>query len=989
MRTKIESSIFLMVSMLLGSFLTYGQVTIRGTVTDVSTGAPLQAASIAVIGTKTVALTNAEGAFTVEVPRAGQRVAVTFVGYFSQTVDAVNGMEVKLQPESSRLSEVVVSGLATTIKRSNSANAVSAISSKELVGSAEQSTMDGALYGKFPGANISENSGAPGGGITIKLRGITSIVGNSQPLFIVDGVIYDNSSITNGTNLITQAAAQGSTTLQDNPSNRIADLDPNDIDRIEILKGASAAAIYGSKAAAGVVIITTKRGRTGKPKIELSQSVGAQIQLRKLGQRTWDDAKVKTFYGQAGLDYYHAHDQKIYNYEDELYGNHGLMVDTRASVSGGSQNTTYYLGFSRDDDKGIVKHTGYDKKSFRASLTQKIGNRIDISATTNYVESQADRGLFGNDNTGASMGVAFVTTPSWVDLHADAQGNYPNNPFSASNFLQTRDLITNREIINRTTSGGTATWRVFDGAKNSLKAIVNGGIDYYTLNTLGLFPATLQFEKGGKGTNGASIYGTTLTRNSNYSAFLVEEFKPNDQLSFRTQLGFNQDNVNINNVISTATQLIGTQTNVDQSGAVQLAQERTIQVDRGFFAQEEFNYRDIFIATAGLRADKSSRNGNSDKLYYYPKLSGAFNFTQLPSFKSEVINQLKLRAAYGQSGNFAPFGAIYTALGPSIFDGATGSLVLTTRGNDHLKPERQVEFETGVDAGFLQNRLSLELTYYRKRVEDLILNVQVPASSGFTVAWDNIATIQNKGVEIGVTAIPVATKDLKWTSTVNFWKNNAIITKLGVPAFTMGGFGASLGTYMIEQGKSPTQLVGVAGNKKDSAKIDPQTGLAHFGDAAPKFQMSFLEDVSFRNWEFSAVIHWKFRGDNINLTTLLSDLSGTSPDFDDKTLDPTHTLDNGDYRNSMVGTSAGQYIQDASYVRVREIALSYHLPRVWFKNVADVRVGFSGRNLFNWFKYKSYDPEQSNFGSGAISSNVEVTPFPSAKSYNFNVTVDF
>lgn len=987
MLKKISIPLMGLIALLLPAFV-LAQTVITGKVTDASTGLPLQSATVSVKGTTTNTLTDAQGVFTIQVRGSNPKLEVSFVGYSTQTVDAVNDITIKLAPTDLTLNEVVVSGLATSIKRSNSANAVASVSGKELVGSAQQPTMDAALYGKFPGASISENSGAPGGGITIKLRGITSIVGNSQPLFIVDGVIYDNSSITNGTNIVTQAAAQGSTILQDNPSNRVADLDPNDIDRIEILKGASAAAIYGSKAAAGVVIITTKRGKAGKPRIELSQSVGAQMQLRKLGMRQWDDAKVEKFYGATGLEIYHANNKRTWDYEDELYGNHGSMIDSRISISGGNEKTTYFVGATRNDDEGIVKHTGYLKKSFRLSLTQKITESVDISISSNYVESQADRGLFGNDNTGASMGVAFVSTPSWVDLHPDAQGNYPNNPIAASNFLQTRDLITNRELVNRTTSGGTATWKVYKSDRNSLTFIANGGIDYYTLNTRSIFPATLQFEKDGKGTNGASIYGTTITRNSNYSFFLVDEFHPNENFSFRTQAGVTQENVNIDNVLTTATQLIGTQTNVNQSGAVQVAQAKVIQLDRGFFVQEELNYRDILIVTAGVRGDKSSRNGDPDKLYYYPKLSGAFNFNELPSFNSKTISQLKLRAAYGQSGNFAPFGATYTALGPTVFNGTTGSLILPTRGNNSLRPEKQIEFETGIDAGFFNNRLSAVLTYYRKTVEDLILNVQVPSSSGFTVAWGNLAAIRNKGVEIGLSGVPVRTKDFNWVSRINFWKNTAVVTELNVPAFNLGGFGATLGTYRIEQGKSPTQLVGIAG-PEDQDKVDPSSGLALFGDATPDFQMSFIQDIRYKNWEFSALVHWKKGGDNINLTTLLSDLSGTSPDFDDKSLDPTHTLSNGDYRNSLVGVTARQYIQDASYVRIREIALSYHLPKEWFNNVAEVKVGFSGRNLFNWFKYNSYDPEQSNFGSGAISSNVEVTPFPSAKSLNFNLTVRF
>ena len=376
----------------------------------------------------------------------------------------------------------------------------------------------------------------------------------------------------------------------------------------------------------------------------------------------------------------------------------------------------------------------------------------------------------------------------------------------------------------------------------------------------------MQFEKNGNGTNGASIYGTTVTRNSNYSLFLVDEFKPNDKISFRSQAGITQENVNINNVLTTATQLIGTQTNVNQAGAVQVNQLKTIQLDRGFFVQEEFNYRDIFIATAGLRGDKSSRNGNSDKLYYYPKLSGALNINELPSFKSDVISQLKLRAAYGQSGNFAPFGAIYTSLGPSVYNGTTGSLIQTTRGNETLKPEKQVEFETGVDAGFFQSRLSAEITYYRKRVEDLLLNVQVPASSGFTLAWENVAAIQNKGVEIGLTGVPIATRTIKWISRINYWKNKAVVTRLDVPAFNTGGFGASLGTYRIEKGKSPTQLVGIAG-PDDKGKVDPSSGLALFGDAEPDYQMSS-----------SATSLGALAGTDVQEVYVLAPMASTEPD---------------------------------------------------------------------------------------------------------------
>jgi len=986
MRKQIKRNALWIMIIILVPLWGLAQNTVSGRVLDAANGTPLVDATVQIQGTTISTKTNIEGRFTLQSPTANPRLVISFVGYATQTVNGGANIEVSLVLDDTRLSEVVVTGLASSVKRGNLANAVSTVSSRELTGTTVQQTVDGALYGKLTGANISANSGAPGGGISMKLRGITSLVANSQPLFIVDGVYYDNSAIPAGLNTVSAAAGQGSNSNQDNPSNRIADLDPEDIDRIEVLKGASAAAIYGSRAAAGVVIITTKKGRSGKPRIELGHSIGQQWLLRKLGQRQWDATKAQAAYGSSGLALFNAANGKFFDYEDELYGNKGLMNNSRISLSGGNNQTTYFVGVTRKDDEGVVKHTGYQKTSFRINLTQKVTDFIDLAVNANYVESEARRGYFSNDNTSTTLGISYVSTPSWVNLFPDANGNYPNNPVAPSNFLQTRDLMTNKEKINRTLLGGNATWKIFNNNNHDLRFILRGGLDYYTLNTVAIFPTELQFEKDGNGTGGASIYGTTLTRNSNYAGFLVHKFDLNEKMNFTTQLGATAENVNINNVLNTATLLIGTQTNLDQAGSLQVDHARTLQKDRGFFVQEEFSFEDLLFITVGLRGDKSSRNGDANKLYYYPKASGALNIHKLNGWNSEIISQLKPRIAYGESGNFAPFGAIYSPLVPAVFNGTTGSLVGLTRGNEALTPERQKELETGLDIGILNNRLTLELTYYKKDVEDLLLQVVVPNSSGFTTAWKNVAAIQNKGIEIGMTAIPVSNKVIKWVSQTNFWRNRAKVTRLDVPAFNTGAFGATLGTYRVEKGKSPTQIVGIGG---PDDKTDPNTGLATFGNGEPDFNLSFYHTVTYKNFEFAVLMHWKQGGDNINLTTLLSDIFGTSPDYDKKGLDPTGASVNGDYRLAALGVTAKPWVEDASYFRVREIALSYNLPKTWFKNIAGVKVGFSGRNLFNHFKYNSYDPETSNFGANAISSNVEVTPFPSAKYLNFNVSVTF
>jgi TonB-dependent starch-binding outer membrane protein SusC len=972
---------------LLAPVWVFAQISVSGTVVD-SRDNPVQFATVKIKNSNQGTSTDANGKFSLTLPAKGGVLDISYIGFKSQSIAVSNNQSdlvIKMQDDVGHLEEVIITGLASSTKRANLAHAVGTISAKQLVGTTPQATVDAALYGKFPGAIVSSNSGAPGGGVSVKLRGITSLVGNSQPLFIVDGVYYDNSSIQGGLNFISKAATQGNTNFQDNPSNRVADLDPEDIDRIEILKGASTAAIYGARAAAGVVIITTKKGKSGKPKIEVGQSVGWQMQLNKLGQRTWDTAKVRAAYGAIGLDVFNANGGKVYDYEDELYGNKGFMSNTRLSISGGNDKTAYYAGMTYRDDEGIVKTTGYRKTSFRLNLDQNLTKFLEISLNANYVESSADRGFFNNDNTSTTLGVSFVSTPSWVNLYPDANRNYPNNPLAPSNFVQTRDLITNNEKVNRILLGGRATVKLINSTMHNVKLIALGGIDNYTLNTRAIFPAVLQFQKDGNGTNGALIYGTTVTQNSNISGLVVYDFKPGNDMQFTTQAGYNSFNVNLNTVVNTATQLIGTQTNVDQAGAIQVEQNREISKDRGFFIQEEFNYKDMIIATLGLRGDKSSRNGDADKLYYYPKASLAFNILPLTSLKT--ISLLKLRGAYGESGNFAPFGAVYTSLVPVNFNGTTGSIVDVTRGASNLQPERQKELELGFDGGILNNRVGLEFTWYKKDVEDLILKVQTTSSSGFATAWKNVAEIQNKGVEIGLSAVPVINKEWRWNIQANWWKNKAKVTRLDVPAFNVGAFGATLGTYRIEKGKSPTQLVGIGDTATD--KVDPTTELAVFGNAEPDFNLSFSNNVTWRNFELNVLMHWKKGGDNVNLTTLLSDIFATSPDYDDKSLDPKGQKTNGDYRLAILGVTARPWIQDATYFRVREIGLSYILPAEWFNDMARVKVGFSGRNLINVFDYKSYDPEVSNFGIDAISSNVEVTPFPSAKSFHFNVSVTF
>ncbi|MCB0586674.1 MAG: SusC/RagA family TonB-linked outer membrane protein, partial [Phaeodactylibacter sp.] len=737
----------LLLAVLFTSATALAQYNVTGTVKSES-GEPLIGVSIIVKGSTTGTVTDFNGNFSINVRQDPAILEFSYTGFKSQEIEVSSSnstVNTTLEEDIANLEEVVVTGLATSVKRKNLANAVEQINSRELTGITPQQTMDGALYGKFKGANISANSGAPGGGISIKLRGITSLTANSQPLFIIDGVYVDNSAVKAGFDVVSKSQAGGSQSVQDDPSNRIADIPLDDIETIEVLKGASAAAIYGSRAGAGVVIITTKRGQAGKTRVNLTQSVGINTLLNPLGQRSFDAQKVEDSFGADEVPVFQAAQSKgeIFDYEKELYGNTGVISNTNVSLSGGDEKTQFYGGFSYRDEEGIVRGTGYRKASARLNLDHELFNFFDVKLSSVYINSSADRGYFNNDNSGTTLGISYVSTPPWANLFPDADGNYPNNPYAGGNFLQTADQVTNNESVDRFIVGGIGEARLLTTDNNALRLILRGGTDYYTFGTKAIFPRTLQFQKGGNGTDGAAIVGNTLNTNSNFAAFLVHSYFTDSGISFTSQAGVTAENFNQNTVRSTATFLVGSQTNLDQASSIVAEQNRIIQKDRGFFVQEEVNFQDKLIATLGLRGDKSSNNGDPNKLYYYPKASLALNLHEFSFWNSPTFNQFKLRAAFGQSGNFPVFGAIYNSLDATIVDGSTGSLIATRRGNKTLGPERQTEVEVGFDLGLLNSKLTLDATYYIKNIDDLVLDVNVPTSSGFTRQWSNVGSLGN------------------------------------------------------------------------------------------------------------------------------------------------------------------------------------------------------------------------------------------------------
>ena len=992
MKQKNSNHRILLFLLLILPCFVFAQNTLSGKVSD-EKGDTVPFANVIEKGTSNGVTTDMEGNFTIEVPNLPVTLVFSSLGYTTveQEVTSTSPITVTMPESTEALEEVVITGLATSIKRSNSANAIAMISAEELVGTTPPSTLEGALYGKFAGVVINANSGAPGGGISVKLRGVTSLQGNTQPLYIIDGIYIDNSSIAAGLNAVSAAAAGGSASNQDNPTNRIADINPEDIESISILKGASTAAIYGSRAAAGVIIITTKRGKAGETKFSFTQSTGWNSAINLLGLRNFTEQRVRDTFGDGTVaDFVAARNQgRLIDYEDEVYGESGFISITNFNMSGGNENTRFYASVSHNNENGIVNNTGYEKTSLRLNFDHRATDFFKVAFSTNYVYSSTDRGFFNNDNSGTTIGISLVGTTPWLELFPNSDGVYPDNPVGASNALQTRDLVKNNETVNRIIMGGSANLNLYKNDNSNLELILRGGLDFYGQQSRAIFPKELQFQKPSNGgLNGVSIQGDTQNKNYNLSAFLVHNYNTGDDLNFRTQAGLTREYFNQNTVLITATGLVASETNVDQAANTGVDQTRFKQEDSGFFIQEEVNFQDKFIATLGVRGDKSSNNGDANKLLYHPKASLAVNLNKFDFWNQDSEwNQLKLRIAYGEAANFPPFGALFTSYNSFSSNGLLGISLIGIRGDENLKAERQKELEFGADVSFFNGLLNFEATYYIKTIEDLTLLAALEPSTGFTQQYVNAGELRNKGIELTLNATPVITNDFQWNTGITFFKNKSEITKLDVEPFNIGAFGATLGTFRIEEGESATQIVGIGPNPGAS-------GFQKWGDAEPDFQMAFTNYLTYKDFELSFLFQWKQGGDNVNLTTLLSDLNGTTHDYDDIDLDPAGVLGNGSYRLSQLGASAEVFVEDASYLRLRELGFYYTLPNKYLSeflggSIDQVKLGFSGTNLINIFDYNSFDPEVSNFGGNTPFTGVEVTPFPSSKRYLFHLTVKF
>lgn len=1020
---------------------------VTGRVVEAGSNAPLADVTVGVAGQLVGVRTNDRGEYRLRVPAGDVILNTRAIGYkrVTQRVPAAQATaDFALSKDVLQLEGVTVTGAATTVDRRNAATAVSQVSADQL-NRASAPSLEGTLQGKVVGATFSFNNGAPGGGAQVQIRGASSLIGRIDPLFVVDGVIISNSTRRNGQASITRSLNAG----EENGTNRLADINPADIENIEILKGAAASAIYGSQATNGVVVITTKRGRSGTPRFNLTQRVGYYEVYNLKGMRKGIDRTEALANGYASDPAAVAYINSVCTpncpYRDligEFYSRTDPSYETVANLSGGVENTKYFVSVGNRYEAGTALNTGARRQSFRANVDQSIGSRITASVGANVLRSFSQRGISNNDNTNSSPIYAFFTTLPIIDLKARQTtgpyaGMYIDNPFcggplTCSNPWQTFELLQNNEDVNRYIVSGRVNYSAYASAQQNLQLSYVGGVDNLSNESYQLAPPRLQFQRPGtnQGTfPGTAIQGNGSERLNNHALNLVHGLTGWSQyFTATTSVGLQYEERGNVDYSIVGRGLIPGQVNASGATNTTVGNFRTLVRNQAFYAQEEIlTLNERLLLNAAVRGERSSVNGDYKKMFYFPRVAGSFRIPTA-SIPGDFISELKIRAATGNSGNQPNYGEKFITLtNVGQIGGQTALSQAALLGNPDITPERLRENEFGLDASLLKERVRLEATYYDRKVTDLLLRPILAPSSGVSQQVINGGVMTSKGMEFGLTLVPVQQRfggnDFTWTSRTTYFSNENRIESFsaGVKPFTTGtaagGFGPAFGRLRYTTGYPLTEIWGNktficpagisvgACTGRGGQLVTVDTAL---GDANPAYQMGFSNDFSWGNFTLSSVLDLRHGGLISNMSRFSFDDGGNTWDYDNPVPAGVTCPTTTNLTAACTATNLGEYrleawrggnhvpalLEDGSFVKLREISLSYDVPTRYMQSIPGLsartmRVNLSGRNLKMWTNYNGFDPEMNNGGSLLPARFVDLAQWPPTRNVFFSVDIGF
>ncbi|HEV8303968.1 MAG TPA: TonB-dependent receptor [Gemmatimonadales bacterium] len=947
---------------------------VRGRVTHAVTGEPLTEIRVTVEGTALASTTTANGQYLLPaVPMGTRVVAARGLGYAParQTVEVAAGQtataDFALRAAALSLSAVVVTGTAGPVETRALGNSITSVGGATVAAS-QAATVDAAMQGKIAGAQIIQNSGNPGGGgFSVRLRGTSSIISGSEPLYIVDGVIVDNTSV--------QLVDLGA---RSNLQNRLADLNPNDIERIEVIRGAAAAALYGSRANNGVVQIFTRRGRPGASRFSWQTKYSTGEAPRRLAMNLYP-------FDLAG------NPLPRYDYQDWIFQT-GSLVENSGSVEGGDDRSTYYLGGGWTEETGLIPNSGSSRKSGRINLSQTVSPTVRLTLGANYVNTHNEFEPNGEQSNGVITALLFTPTNfSFFPVN----GVYPK-PATGAGFPNPLDVIKNWKApqdVSRFIGSARARWT--PSARLAFEYTV--GYDGYQMEVRQFIPrGSLTAEPTGR-----SVAVTRDSRIVNSDGLATYNVRPSAGLELTTGAGVNYTWQRIQTTSAGATDLIPTGELVS-AGAIPSAGQSLFElITLGFYAQQSVNLHDRLYFIGAVRTDASSTFGANQRWQAYPKASVSYVLSDEPWFGNSGLGRrlssLRLRAALGYAGNQPSTTlayAVFDAYGKAVNSGRVGVVNSLTRGNPDLRPERQREFEIGADIGARNDRLSLEATYYNKLVTDLLLPRPLATSEGYTQVFDNIGEMSNKGIELALRSTNLEREGLRWETTVTYSRNRNRIEQLNVAPFTTGyanridegqPVGFFYGRY-YERDSTGAIRLDALGRPIVSATA------RKIGDPNPDWIGSLLNEVQVgRNLRFRVLLDGTFGGDVLNFSRRILERFGAGRDVERELLPFGHPdrLPTGYFAAKF--NAFEPYVEDGSFVKLREISASYRLGDDLARRLKaqSIEVTLAGRNLYTWTEYSGYDPEMNLFGQLTVERGNDFGTVPISRTWMLGVRASF
>jgi len=1006
------------------------QKSITGRVTS-PTGEALSNVTVVVQGTNRTVKTNADGSFTIQAS-PGEKLVFRSIGAseFIQTVGSDNVYSIKLADSEEELQEVVVTAMGIRKEKKALGYAVQDIKAEELMKNKTANVIN-SLAGKIAGVNVTQTSGSAGAGAQIILRGGTSLERDNQPLFVVDGVIYDNSTVIGGNSGFDGAQAVTSTN-----NNRIMDVNPEDIENVSVLKGPAAAALYGSRAAAGAILITTKKGKDGRAEIGFSSRLSTNWVNRLPEQQ---DKYKRGYYNAAGvLDTYttqswgeqFASGDVMYNNIENFFQSSPIF-DNNVNVSGGNANSTFFLSASRFDQKGVIPETGFGKSTFRFNGDQKYG-RLTIGANVAYSVAATDKtltsaGLYNSGGTGAMNSVY-----RWS--RNDDMGVYLNDDGTKYRMFEglqpLRDDIENPYWTINKNELGDRTERITGNLNANVKVadwwnvMYRVGMDsYLTKNSTKIASQGAIKEQWQNGMMSESDVKFNYLSSNLMSDFnkkigdfdfgaLVGFFAEETKITNNRRMGFNfviPDFYSFENIIP-----------ANKSMTVTHSNKRLF----GLYGEFRASYRDFLFLNVTGRNDWTSTLPVSNRSYFYPSVGGSFVFSEFTK-NVDWLDFGKIRASWARVGkDAAPYVTNTYLWAPKEFlGGVTGTGNNWSRGNPYLLPENTTSFEVGAEMRFFGGRLGVDYAYYTNNSFNQILSPRLGQSTGYIFVSVNAGDIYNKGMELSITGKPIVKQDFVWDATINMSKNEGKVDNLltGVDILYVTDVQVGNAKAASFNGGEFMAISGSKWNRTDNGAIilDPATGMPtsdnlttyNIGNREPRLTGGFNNSFTYKNLNLSFLLDFRVGGDIYNGTDYFMTVNGMSKrSMDRETLTIEGVVNNGgtsespiydpktftfqanemydvkgvqtsgrkiiqDYWGDFYARESANFMTNTNWLRLRTVSLSYNFSNNLLQTagVSNVIKGLTatltGTNLWLLTNYKGMDPETSAAGSGVVGSS--------------------